>query len=138
MTQEYSDKQDDLLIGLKINFGLSGQKTIEKRVRYNLWSLVSDVGGFYFGLRIIGTIMIGSYARLAYEKEFLDGILVENINDKRTRNIERSARFTSLLRNFDSGNQIEHTHLPILVRFANRIRILRHTICAGVTSFCSC
>ena len=50
-----------------------------------MWDLLADVGGFYNGMMIIGTILVSSYASLAFEKDYLNSTLVENTNDKRTR-----------------------------------------------------
>ena len=43
----------------------------EKRVRYSIWNLISDVGGFSDGIYLILSFFMTSYSAMAFETAYL-------------------------------------------------------------------
>lgn len=39
---------------------------VENRTRYNFWDLLSDMGGLNDGMMLLGALLVGSYASLAF------------------------------------------------------------------------
>ena len=44
----------------------------EKRVRYSIWNLVSDVGGFSDGIYLVLRIFMTAYSAMAFKTNFLN------------------------------------------------------------------
>ena len=44
---------------------------IEQRVRYNVWDLLGDVGGFYDGLYLIGYFLMAAYSATSFNIDVL-------------------------------------------------------------------
>ena len=70
---------------------------MEQRKRYNIWDLLGDVGGFNDGLFLLGSLLVSTYARLHFKKDYLDGTQMENPENQHLRNFENSDRFNALL-----------------------------------------
>ena len=51
----------------------TGWLQVESRTRYNMWDLLGDVGGFNDGLLLICSLLMSSYAALAFKADYLNG-----------------------------------------------------------------
>ena len=45
---------------------------IEKRIRYSIWNLISDVGGFSDGVTLVCNIFMAAYSAMAFKTKFLN------------------------------------------------------------------
>lgn len=52
--------------GATIKFSLSEELYVEKRVRYNFWAFLGDVGGFNSALVLIATTLTVFYEEVAF------------------------------------------------------------------------
>ena len=50
---------------------------IQQRVRYNVWDLLGDVGGFNDGLILLCSIFMSSYSAFSYRMNVLNQIPVD-------------------------------------------------------------
>ena len=62
---------------LEFSLELRLDKTIDisSRIRYNVWDLLADVGGFHDGMYLVASIIFGSYSAFAFKRE-----LISNMN----------------------------------------------------------
>ena len=44
---------------------------LSSRLRYNVWDLLADVGGFHDGMHLVVSIIFGSYSALAFKRELI-------------------------------------------------------------------
>jgi hypothetical protein len=51
---------------------LSNKIHTEKRVRYSIWNLISDVGGFSDGIILVCNIFMTAYSAMAFKTSFLN------------------------------------------------------------------
>ena len=56
---------------VNIDFLLSNEIVIENRIRYTIWDLLSDVGGFYDGLILVCELLTGAYAAASFKTSFI-------------------------------------------------------------------
>ena len=61
-------KTDDFF---RMEMELGNRIHTEKRVRYSIWNLISDVGGFSDGIYLILKIFMTAYSSIAFKKNFL-------------------------------------------------------------------
>ena len=54
----------------------SNIKIIE-RIRYNVWDLLGDVGGFNDGLHLVGSFLLSSYAAFSFKQSILQNVKVD-------------------------------------------------------------
>ena len=54
-----------------IDYFLGNEIVIEKRTRYNIWDLLSDVGGFNDGLMLVCQLLTGAYAAASFTTSFI-------------------------------------------------------------------
>ena len=52
---------------------------VDKRVRYNLWMTMADVGGFHDGIYLIFSQFIGPIVAIFYENDLLQNNLRESV-----------------------------------------------------------
>ena len=55
----------------------------EKRVRYSVWNLISDVGGFSDGLYLVCSIFMSTYSAMAFQTAFLNKSYYDSGKDPR-------------------------------------------------------
>ena len=55
-----------------INMELGNRIYTEKRVRYSIWNLISDVGGFSDGIYLVLRIFMTAYSGMAFKTNFLN------------------------------------------------------------------
>ena len=101
------DEDNTGLFEFNIKLKLNGMKRVESRVRYNYWDLLGDVGGFNDGLYLIGSLMLSTYARAAFQQDYLDGIEVESPTSETVRRIEKSEHFANTLSSFQKGKKLD-------------------------------
>ena len=53
---------------------------IHSRIRYNVWDLLADVGGFHDGMHLIASIIFGSYSAFAFKREMISKIYFDADN----------------------------------------------------------
>ena len=69
-------------MNFEADFKLTGMLKVENRIRYTLWDLLSDVGGFNDGLYLICQLFMGSYSALAFKVNYLNNMFVNKAKDK--------------------------------------------------------
>ena len=69
---------------------LTGDLHVESRTRYNFWDLLGDVGGFHDGLLLVASLFMGLVARIAFEKEYLNGKLSDGAGDRHDKAFQSS------------------------------------------------
>ena len=47
---------------------------VQSRTRYNCWDLLADIGGFYDGLLLLASLLVGSFSALAFKADYVDGM----------------------------------------------------------------
>ena len=75
---------------IEINVYLTGDLHVESRTRYNFWDLLGDVGGFHDGLLLVASLFMGLVARIAFEKEYLNGKLSDGAGDRHDKAFQSS------------------------------------------------
>ena len=65
----------------QMSFNLSDDIVIEKRIRYNVWDLLGDVGGFNDGLMLVCQILTGAYTAASFKTKFLASIFYDSNED---------------------------------------------------------
>ena len=65
----------------QLNFQLSDDIVIEKRIRYNVWDLLGDVGGFNDGLILVCQLLTGAYTAASFKTKFLASIFYDSNRD---------------------------------------------------------
>ena len=58
---------------LSLRLELNGYLKVSNRVRYNMWDLLGDIGGFYDGLVIVASILFSRYASFAFHTDLFNG-----------------------------------------------------------------
>ena len=53
---------------------LKGYLRVQSRVRYNIWDLLGDIGGFNDGLIILASILFSAYASFAFHTDLFNGV----------------------------------------------------------------
>ena len=64
-----------------LRFYLSDDIVIEKRIRYSVWDLLGDVGGFNDGLMLVCQILTGAYTAASFKTKFLASIFYDSNED---------------------------------------------------------
>ena len=82
---------------------MSGLKKVESRVRYSYWDLLGDVGGFNDGLFLLGSILLKTYAGLAFKEDYLIGTEFESPKSRSVRSLENSEGYKSILSSIEAG-----------------------------------
>ena len=65
-------KYSDYGFNFRIFIELGNKIHIEKRIRYSIWNLVSDVGGFSDGITLVCNIFMTAYSAMAFKTSFLN------------------------------------------------------------------
>ena len=60
-----------------VNIVLGDEISIENRIRYNLWDLLGDVGGFDGGLMLISTFLTTAYSAISFKTAYLSSVLID-------------------------------------------------------------
>ena len=50
---------------------------VESRIRYNVWDLLGDVGGFSDGLILVCSLYMSLYAAIAFKADYLNGQYID-------------------------------------------------------------
>ena len=53
---------------------------ISSRIRYNVWDLLADVGGFHDGMYLVASIIFGSYSAFAFKREMISNMYIDADN----------------------------------------------------------
>ena len=69
LDQSYESWPD---FNFSINIELGNRIYTEKRVRYSIWNLISDVGGFSDGIYLVLRIFMTTYSGMAFKTNFLN------------------------------------------------------------------
>ena len=77
--------------------------TVTTRTRYNVWDLLSDVGGFNDGLFLVASIVMSSYSAFQYKKDLLSQFKVDG--DSKSSNRSHSRGFKTSL----AYNNVAHS-----------------------------
>jgi hypothetical protein len=75
----------DISYNIKIELSLNGFFKIESRVRYNIWDLLGDVGGFNDGLFLLCSIFIAPLSSMAFTNDFLNDQTIDATKKGRLR-----------------------------------------------------
>ena len=67
----------------KMEIELGNKIHIEKRIRYSIWNLISDVGGFSDGITIVCSIFMTTYSAMAFKTSFLNRSYYDSDKDPR-------------------------------------------------------
>ena len=55
----------------------TGWLQVESRIRYNVWDLLGDVGGFSDGLILVCSLYMSLYAAIAFKADYLNGQYID-------------------------------------------------------------
>ena len=69
VTQTYYN-WDDVFFYMEIELG--SRIHTEKRVRYSIWNLISDVGSFSDGIYLMCSIFMSAYSAMAFKTTYLN------------------------------------------------------------------
>ena len=107
---------------------LANKIHIEKRIRYSIWNMISDVGGFSDGITLICNIFMTAYSAMAFKTSFLNRsyydsdkdprehkdenykITVENLKQGRSKFVEKSL-FNAIKIVLEAPNQLKQSLL---------------------------
>lgn len=67
----------DQLLGLTIQFDMTGFIQVQKRTMYTFWNLIENVGGFHDGLYIICSIIMTYYSAAAFKADYISRSYVD-------------------------------------------------------------
>ena len=59
-------------------FIIDNNVQVEKRIRYNFWTALADVGGFHDGLVLILGLFMSPFAAMMFENDLVKGNLLAN------------------------------------------------------------
>ena len=103
---------------------LANKIQIEKRIRYSIWNLISEVGGFSDGITLICNIFMTAYSAMAFKTSFLNRsyydsdmdprehkdenykTTVENLKQGRSKFVDNSL-FNEIKRVLEAPNQLK-------------------------------
>lgn len=60
---------------MKHTFHIDNSVQVEKRIRYNFWMALGDVGGFHDGLSLLVYLLMAPFAAIFFENDLLKGNL---------------------------------------------------------------
>ena len=62
---------DHELGGYENNFFIDNNIQVVKRIRYNFWMALGDIGGFYDGLRLLMMFLMAPISAVFFENDLL-------------------------------------------------------------------
>ena len=74
-TQQIVKKTNDEESLYLNEFSISNEVQIEKRIRYNFWMALGDIGGFHDGLFLVLSLFMSPYAATLFENDLMRGNL---------------------------------------------------------------
>ena len=75
-------------------FTISNELQIEKRIRYNFWMALADIGGFHDGLFLVLSLFMSPYAATLFENDLMRGNLFNwSLNQKKRRSQIRLVQY---------------------------------------------
>ena len=79
----------DLFKPYQYNFVVDNNTQVVKRIRYNVWMALGDIGGFYDGLRLVLLLFMGPLSAFFFQKDLLkDNLKVQSLTS--TQKIQRT------------------------------------------------
>lgn len=56
-------------------FKIDNKVQVEKRIRYNFWTALSDIGGFHDGIRLLMNIFVAPIAYIAFQNDVMKNFM---------------------------------------------------------------
>ena len=117
----YTNEQSIKAVGAETlyenEFTISNELQIEKRIRYNFWMALADIGGFHDGLFLVLSLFMSPFAAKLFDNDLMRGNVFNwSLNRKKKRDRNR------LVQSLNSPTQ----QLPILDVHSNMQTLLGH------------
>ena len=108
---------------------------IEKRVRYSIWNLISDVGGFSDGVYLVCSIFTTAYSAMAFKTTYLNRSYYDSDKDP---NEHQDVDYRSTVDDLKQGrsNVINGSLLKVISRALEAPHKLKQSLLQNIVSWC--